>query len=507
MILKIENRKLNIGDSGAARWGIFYASATLLLILALLSKPSASVIPLMLFVLLLVAGTSWKRAGLLMIPWLVLAGTCILVTKRIQPDTIMLYVPPLWKRPFVAGDALAFYLWKGVWPLGLAADYGRTPKIVLGHWWAYVNWIVPAALLLATGGAAFRERAIREPDTTPSTGSGQAYKVVPREGVLFYAAILSLVAVSALLGLVPFGYQNWSTVSDRYVYLAMLGPCLALSACLAGTLDHRRRVASTTACVALAMLALLSFRQSTHWRNDDELFNHALAINPDSGLGNNYIGAEAARNDDFIKARHHLSKALDANPASGQVWNNMGMVMAKLGRYEEAMQLFLTALAKTPELPAAHNNLGAAYQNLGDFENAVLAYQEAVRRHPRLMNGWINLAMALVHTGRREEAIPHLQRAIAIAPDDYSPHRELGIVYDQLGRIDEAIAVYLRATELAGDPDLHRRLATLLLQQGELRKATYHFEQTLRLVPGDPEARKGLEYLQGATQGDGAGVP
>ncbi len=32
-----------------------------------------------------------------------------------------------------------------------------------------------------------------------------------------------------VLGLVPFAFQAYSTVADRYVYIAMLGPALALA--------------------------------------------------------------------------------------------------------------------------------------------------------------------------------------------------------------------------------------------------------------------------------------
>ena len=50
--------------------------------------------------------------------------------------------------------------------------------------------------------------------------------------------------VAPVLGFVTFGFQEFSTVGDRYVYLAMLGPSLALAWLVAKSerhLEHARR--------------------------------------------------------------------------------------------------------------------------------------------------------------------------------------------------------------------------------------------------------------------------
>ena len=53
-----------------------------------------------------------------------------------------------WQRPFIAGDALAFYLFKTVVPIDLCVDYGRTPHAVMSHAWGYLAWAIPVALLV-----------------------------------------------------------------------------------------------------------------------------------------------------------------------------------------------------------------------------------------------------------------------------------------------------------------------------------------------------------------------
>jgi Flp pilus assembly protein TadD len=474
LVLTREQEKRTRANGSVIAAAIRYTVATLLLVLSLLSKPSAAVVPLMTFVLLVAAGTDWKRATALMLPWLVLAFVCIAMAKRIQPDTLNLYLPPLWQRPFIAGDALAFYMFKGLWPAGLCADYGRTPKIVMQHGSAYANWLLPGVLLL---GAWFAGRKM----------SGPAKLLLP-------ATILSIAAVSPLLGLVPFGFQNWSTVADRYVYLAMLGPALVLTG-VSATFVSRRAI-SVPVVILLAGLGVLSFRQVGFWRNDETLFIRALTINPDSGLGHNHMGTLATRNRDFVGAMYHLKKAIAANPAAGQPWNNLGMVLANEERYAEARDHFVKSVSLDPLLPSVYNNLGAISQKLGDFESAVTAYRRALRFNPRLTQTWVNLGLALVHTGRHADSIPCFERAIEIQPDMFMPHRELGVLLDRMGHTNEAIAVYLRAVELAPAPDLHRRMANLYIGQNNPQRAAHQFRETLRLIPGDPEAGKGLARLE-----------
>jgi hypothetical protein len=54
--------------------------------------------------------------------------------------------PPVWARPFIAGDTLAFYLSKLFAPWALTVDYGRRPLLVLQRGWCYATWIPPVAV-------------------------------------------------------------------------------------------------------------------------------------------------------------------------------------------------------------------------------------------------------------------------------------------------------------------------------------------------------------------------
>src|SRR5205823_2796321 len=121
-----------------------YTLATIAFSFALLCKPTAAAIPLMAAVL----DRFWyerptRRGIAALAPWFILAAIVAIVTKLQQTDAQLEFVPPLWARPFVATDALTFYLGKFFAPLRLAFDYGRRPVTVMQSGWFYLSWLVP----------------------------------------------------------------------------------------------------------------------------------------------------------------------------------------------------------------------------------------------------------------------------------------------------------------------------------------------------------------------------
>ena len=135
---------------------------------------------------------------------------------------------PLWQRPFIAGDALAFYFAKMLLPLRLGIDYGRSPLFVLDHAWGYLTWLVPVGLGLLL------------------------WLLRRRYPMLCLAAALFVAGLLPALGLVPFLFQDFSTVTDRYLYLSLLGPALALAWALSRTQGRAAPVLSAVALIALA---------------------------------------------------------------------------------------------------------------------------------------------------------------------------------------------------------------------------------------------------------------
>ena len=318
--------------TGARRWGQ-YGLATVFFGLALLSKPAAVALPLMAWAL----GGPWPRrpfrhsVGPLLV-WLMAALAWVHVTQAASPF-LPAFLPPVWTRPLIAGDALAFYLVKLVAPLPLAIDYGRTPFFVLHHGGGLLAGLLPLGL----GALVWRGRH-RAPWLLPASG-------------VFVAALVPV------LGLVPFAFQEYSTVADRYLYLAMLGPALALAGLLA---VPQPRPAVTVAITTLALLAFAfqSAAQTRYWETSATLFAHGLSVNPRSMTLHYNLAEELSGQGRTEEAIAHYRAALQIAPGNAPAHCNLAGQLASLGRLNEAAAEYRTALALAPGLGPAHAGLG-----------------------------------------------------------------------------------------------------------------------------------------------------
>ena len=488
-------------DGGSNRGAWRYWLAFVAFGLALLSKPAAVVVPAMNLILdWWVIKRPLRQSALALIPWVLIAAPVIVVTKWAQPDIELGFIPPLWARFLVAADALAFYLGKLALPLRLGADYGRLPELVLQHGAVYVTWIIPcgfAALIWL-----WRDRK-------PF--------LVAAAGIL----VLGMLPVS---GLVPFHFQAISTVADRYLYLAMLGPAMALAWLLA----HYRRMSLAVGCgLLLGLLAVISAFQVQYWRNETTLFRHALEVNSRSWISHNNLGKarlEEGKIDEaighyqqallanprFSKSHNNLGnalvakgeldkavesyrRALEISPRDAEVHNNLGVVLAGQGKIDEAIEHYRQALKIDSAYPGAHFNLGNTLAMSGKLEQAIEQYRQTLENDPTFAAGHVALGNALAASGKLEQATEHYRQAIKIDPRHPNSHYSLGHVLVGLGQMEEAVKELRMVLELdksgAMRSQTHFSLGTIFAKQGQLDEAGKHFEEALKLNPDFARAR------------------
>ena len=266
-----------------------------LFVLAVLAKPSTVVAPIMLLLLHFWDGWSWRRRGLKwLLAWFAVALAGALITRAAQPMTpdLLARQPPLWFRPFVAADAMAFYLRKLAWPFGLCIDYGLTPQKLLdaGTWrW---TWLLPAGVAIAMA----------------LVGAGRQ---------IWIGAGIFVAGLVPVLGLTTYRFQIYfASVADRYVYPSMFGAALVLAHLLSRVDPRPARGRGVIAAVAmlLAILGALSFGQAGFWADGVTLYTHVLAINPDSYAAHQNRGTAEEHDGDLVDAEPDYRAAVEENP-------------------------------------------------------------------------------------------------------------------------------------------------------------------------------------------------
>lgn len=487
-------------DNAARYWSyLHYGLALFAFLLALLSKPSAVAVPLMLAVLdQWMLNRTWKQSAIALAPWFVLVALSVDLSKKLQADNALDYVPPLLTRPLIAGDALAFYFEKVLLPFRLGFDYGLTPQRVMQDRWHYFAWIIPVGLGAALNWLPNRTRSL--------TCYG-----------LFIAALLPV------LGFVPFIYQDISTVADRYLYLAMLGPALALSLVLA---RHPRKLLYAVVIVWLSLLAVGSFRQTQVWHDSETLAQHGIQINPHSWSAHNNLAGLRVASGDYDKARVHYQQALEAKPDYWHAAVNLGRTMFMQKEISPAIDIYRHVLEKVPTHYEANVSLAEALAEQGKQaatalekegkhveaqqvrEESIAAasqyFHAAIEAHTDDPYPYLHFGNVLFEGGRAEEAAEQYERALEIDPDFAKAHHNLGMAYISLQRYEEAVAQFALAIQCKPNyAEAHNDLAALLLQMGNASDAAIHYSFALRIRPEYAEARYGLAsalHQQGQTE-------
>ena len=397
------------------------ASAAILVLLSLLSRPLALTLPVVLWMIRRPVTTRERSAVL----FAAASAAVAAAAESYARLTASFDEFGLGARLTLAATAPWRYLWRAVWPVGLTPldPLALTPRTDL------------LAIVLGLGGIAIASAAAWRWRRTLPVVAGA------------WAAYLLLLAPA--MGVVPSGLQ---ATADRYTYL----PAVPLSIAVAFLLARAARVSDTVAssprcltpyCVGIAAvvtLAALTWRQTQYWRDSVTLWTHAVEVDP--------------QNDVALY--------------------NLGAALGDAGRRDEAIARYEQVLAIVPAHDAARRNRdlleaarledeGNGLASRRDLAAAISRYAEAVKLDPRRTHARAGLGVALTELGRVEEALPHLQAALDQGAADPAVSNALAYALAQSG--DEAAAItVLRAARqrYPGDVNIARNLARLEEKKG-----------------------------------------
>ncbi len=446
-----------------------YGLATGVFVLALLAKPTAVVVPIVAWVLDVWSWPqTWRHRRLALLGWFGLALLWGLFARQVQPPDPGAFLPPLWARLLIAGDAVSFYLSKLGVPVWLGPDYGRAPEVMLAQSWLWLTGLAPWGLAVWLGYQRTR---------------------VPW---LVAAAGVLVAGLLPVLGLVPFAFQAYSTVADHYLYLAMLGPALALAWGLA---QFRRRWLTVGGAVVLGVLGICSAWQTSYWHDTVSLFEHGLTVHRESFLAHNTLGMAMAKQNRLTEATRYYTEAIRLWPRNTQAHHNLGNVLRRQGKTQEALEQYREALRLKPTFAEAHNNLGAVLADQGQLAEAIRHYTAALQLQPAYPGAHYNLGNALSKQGKMQEALEQYREALRLQPTFAEAHNNLGAVLVDQGRVAEAIRHYTTALQLRPSyVNAHYNLGVTLAQQGRFAEAKQHFFEVLRLDPNHPGVHWFLHY-------------
>jgi protein O-mannosyl-transferase len=190
-------------------------------------------------------------------------------------------------------------------------------------------------------------------------------------GWLWYA--ISLLPVLGFFGSVYFMHEH-------YTYLPSIGVGIMMAwgiPVLFPSSNMRQKILFPAGITALAILAVISWRDCGYWKNALSLYSHTLRVTKYKYLacynrGNTYakLGKYQLAIEDYNKAIHDIPNiaGLYVNdiPNVAGLYFNRGIIYVKLQQYQQAIKDFNETIRLKDNDADAYNNRAIAYFNQGN---------------------------------------------------------------------------------------------------------------------------------------------
>jgi tetratricopeptide (TPR) repeat protein len=378
-------------------------------VLALLSKPMAVSLPVVLLVLdwypfhRIYSGKTFRSALVEKMPLAAFALASSIVTILAQKAVgalIATQTIPLSSRVLVAAKSLIGYLLKMAFPYNLIPfySYPGPSDISLYH----LEYPLSIAVLIGI--------------TTACVALMKKQKLWLSSWGYYVVTLLPV------LGIIQVGGQ---AMADRYTYLPSLGPFLVTGLGAAwisektDALEKRARIIKVLVAIAaifmLVFLSYLTVKQIGIWGNSIKLWNYTI------------------------------EKTQERDPVS---YYSRALAYDEMGQFESAIEDYDKAIALNPSFTNAYNNRGLDFYEIGQLDRAIADFDHAISLNPAHAQAYYNRGLVFDKMGQLDKALADYDRAISLSPYDVDAYNNRGKVFSRIGQLDRAIADFDHALSL-----------------------------------------------------------
>ena len=377
----------------------FYLGCLACFILALLSKPMAVTLPVLMVLLDFwpLKRFGWRANPLFnlnlwieKVPFFLLSGALCFITVLAQhhAESSLVNVPLDFRLPNAALACVA-YLGKTIWPTHLCILYPYNPHFSM------LDGTESALFLGCVTVLAWLMRRDRP------------WLIV---GWIWFG-----VSLLPVIGLIQVGSQS---MADRYTYFPSIGLILAVGLVLQ---EWASRSVFLGKCLVTSFLVLLAFCvwltqvQLGYWKNTQTLFRHALEVH-DSAVAHIEVGVALRDQGDSKEALPQFLMALREEPDSTLANLNVALVLEA-----EKKDGLAAAFLKRATLHDNWNSLvfedfGRVLVTLGHFGEAWDAFEQALKINPERSEPHFLLGRLYLKQGNNPAALSELKKAATMDP-------------------------------------------------------------------------------------------
>jgi tetratricopeptide (TPR) repeat protein len=440
-------------------WKYYLLSAAALL-LAILSKPTALIIPGVMFVLdialqaRLEEPSFWKRRLTLYIPILIVVVPMIVRLVTMMQDTGGI-------KPYHGGSfatnllAVSQILISYIKIIGFTVNYSADYPIHLysnPHTWQPWVFLGLNVLFIISAVVAFMKK-------------WYLYGFFVTWYYIFLLPVSHIFPISQFM-------------TDRYALLPSLSWCMLLGYLLTKLwqlkLEHSilsRRFPMALAiglfCFVTLFYAYMTFRQGGIWRNSQTLWEDTLAKYPNSSPANVNLAAIYIHQGRFPEVQELCLRAIKALPYDYLAISNLALAQMMMMQYDNAINNYKQALKLKPDLPESRMGLAYAYFGNRDYKDAYEMYtrlfHDNVTGSPHyMMNAYYQLGFSAWKMGRKDEAYHYLALAEPGMRQDKFLLSDLAGTYTSMQDMNKAYELYSAVYPMLNEGDAKNKLSILL---------------------------------------------
>ena len=266
--------------------------------------------------------------------------------------------------------------------------------------------------------------------------------------VIFFSFFFFLITLLPYLNIVPIS----TLLADRYVFIASFSFAFLMGILFDRfyTYKHRRmsegffKLLSVSVFIFLLLgYSFMTVRQNAIWQNSYTLWSDAVEKHPNSNTANALMGVVYLELGMDEEATRYLEKAIQLLPTDYQSRNNLGIIYGRTGEYEKGINELLTAIRLRPDDDTIKINLAVLYERMKNYAQAEELLNYLISQNPQNANLYFRKGLLLKGQRRSEEAISEFKKSIELAPHIINGYEELGGIYlNYLKDIEKAKLYY-----------------------------------------------------------------
>lgn len=274
-------------------------------------------------------------------------------------------------------------------------------------------------------------------------------------------------------------------LSDRYVYLPILGLLFFVSGALINWMEQKRWPLVRQYIVMGALvtaLGVISFVQARVWKTGETLWSNVINKYPNidyayvnraiwykdnnmqqKALDDLNIAVKLDRFDEHAlihrgtllrqsgnkdQALADFNEVLNRAPGNEHAVNGKANVLFEMNRYAEAEEIYTQGLKIKPGMVTLLVNRAAARFYLRKYEEALADLAKAEKRSPRYASIYQKRTVILMAMQDYENAVISARKTAEFEPNNHANFGDLGTALQNLGRHQEAIEAFSQAIGL-----------------------------------------------------------